>query len=149
MDPGPATDSWPGLFPDGASVEDAGIFDRRYVFYRSDCSADVCAESLTTRLAGQDSFIAQLNDTRLDVQRYGRELSSVLAGRNPNGDSRLLLLYENGGRANGGDDMNARCGHARTRSVGAHLALPHTLTNWKIRPENSDPAPDIAADLDD
>ncbi|HEX4052683.1 MAG TPA: beta-galactosidase [Tepidisphaeraceae bacterium] len=148
VDPGPATDSWRDL-PDGASVEDAGIFDRRYVFYRSDSfGATSALTSLTTRLAGQDSFIAQLNDTRLDVQRYGRELVAANWPAQSNGDSRLLLLYENGGRANGGDDMNARCG-LRDLSVGAHLALPHTLTNWKIRPENSDPAPDIAADLDD
>lgn len=148
VDPGPAADSWRDL-PDGASIEDAGIFDRRYVFYRSDAfSTTPSRTTLTARLARQDSFIAQLNDTPLDVQRYGREFTAANWPAQSNGENRLLILYENGGRENGGGGINARCG-LRDLSVGAPLVLPHSLMNWKIRPEDADPAADVAADLDD
>ncbi len=117
VDPGPAADSWRDL-PDGASIEDAGIFDRRYVFYRSSRFSTMRARMmLTAQLASQDSFIAQLNDARLDTQKYGNGTVAAVWPARSSDNNRLLILYENGGRDNGGDGIDARCG-LRNLGVG-------------------------------
>ncbi|MGD0540775.1 MAG: beta-galactosidase [Tepidisphaeraceae bacterium] len=147
VDPGPAADSWRDL-PDGASVEDAGIFDRRYVFYRSSRFSTMRARTmLTAQLASQDSFIAQLNDSRLDTRKCGKGTVAAVWPAQPSDNNRLLILYENGGRDNGGG-IDARCG-LHNLGVSTSIVLPQTLTNWKLRQEDVDPAADIAADLDD
>ncbi|MGD0463447.1 MAG: beta-galactosidase [Tepidisphaeraceae bacterium] len=147
VDPGPAADSWRDL-PDGASVEDAGIFDRRDVFYRSSPFSTTQARTmLTAQLAWRDSFIAQLNDARLDTQKYGKATVAAIWPAQSSDNNRLLILYENGGR-NNGSGIDDRCG-LRNLGVSTRIVLPQTLTNWKLRQEEGDPAADIAADLDD
>jgi hypothetical protein len=110
IDPGPPADSWRDL-PDNGGVEDAGIFDRRFVYYRASLGAATTPPTfLSARLASQDSFIAQLNGNRLPALRHGRgNITAVIPSTSSDG-GQLLLLYENGGRDNGGADMDAKCG---------------------------------------
>ncbi|HEY1923286.1 MAG TPA: beta-galactosidase [Tepidisphaeraceae bacterium] len=147
MDPGPLVDSWRDL-PDGAGIEDAGILDRRFVFYRSSPFSTTQARTmLTAQVAWQDSFIAQLNDLRLFTRKYGKGTVAAIWPAEANDNNRLLILYENGGRDNGGA-IDARCG-LHDLCISNTVVLPQTLDSWKIRPEDNDPAADVAANIDD
>jgi hypothetical protein len=144
VDPGPSEASWQDL-PEGASVEDVGILDRRYVYYRS---GEIAADAGTTgvfvaQLPGQDSFITELNGTQLPEARHG---SKVVAQLPPGASGKLFVLYENGGRDNGGND--ARCGlYAPTVAFGG--IAPKYLAGWKMKLEQGDPTTDTAEKADD
>jgi hypothetical protein len=147
VDPGPAADSWRDL-PDSTSIEDAGIFDRRYVFYRSSQFSTTQARTmLAAQVAWQDSFIAQLNDVRLDTRKYGKGTVAAIWPAQTGDNNRLLLLYENGGRDNGGG-IDARCG-LHDLGVSSNIVLSQSLTSWKLKPEEGNPEADVAPDLDD
>ena len=111
VDPGPPADSWRPMLP-GGGVEDAGIFDRRYVYYRADLQSAPRDKPLMFfgGLPEQDSLIAQLNGAPLDIQRRGRHMLASPLPALAGGENQLLLLYENGGRPNSGAGMEARCG---------------------------------------
>jgi hypothetical protein len=114
VDPGPAADSW-RTFPSGGGIEDAGIFDRRFVFYRATVSAADPAAPLTLSAkipTWAGTMIGQLNGTRLDVHRDGKDNVGAALPSRGGTDNQLLLLFENGGRTNGGADMERKCGPA-------------------------------------
>ncbi|MGA2439480.1 MAG: beta-galactosidase [Tepidisphaeraceae bacterium] len=147
IDPGPAADSWRDLARDG-SVEDVGIFDRRYVYYRTNLPPITGAGMvLSARLPAQDSFLAQLNDRPLEMNRYGAAMGvAPLPDVSENANS-LLVLYENGGRANGGPDIDNRCGLIDAAVRSAAL-LPIIVKECSLKIENGDPTNDVTADLD-
>ena len=110
IDPGPAADAWRDL-PAGGSVEDAGIFDRRYVYFRAKLPATTQpGTSLSLFLPGQDSIVAQVNEDRLAIDRYGRGTLFAPLPQTTKSENNLLVLYENGGRDNGGPGLDYRCG---------------------------------------
>lgn len=147
IDPGPTPDSWQDL-PQGGSVEDVGIFDRRFVYYRTNLPPTTQAGMLlSARLPGQDFFLAQLNDQALDVSRRGRgTVAAALPGTGGNGGS-LLVLYENGGRENGGDGIDARSGLIDA-AVGNADLLPRVVNRWSLKIEAGNPNKDLASPLD-
>ncbi len=102
---------------------------------------------LAAQVPGQDSFIAQLNDLRLYTKKYGKGTVAAIWPAESGDNNQLLILYENGGRDNGGG-IDARCG-LHDPSVSTDIVLPQTLADWKIQQEQGDPAADVAADLDD
>ena len=130
VDPGPVADSWRVLRA-GDGIEDAGIYDRRFVFYRASLSAADSAAPLTLSAkipAWAGAMIAQLNGTRLDV--HGDAKDSVIAALPSlkGKDNQLLVLFENGGRTNFGGDMERKCGPADlTIKPSSTLAL-----QWQI-----------------
>jgi hypothetical protein len=144
VDPGPSEDSWRDL-PDGASVEDVGILDRRYVYYRTGpvtAPADKTG-AFSVQLPGQDSFSAELNGTRLQPERLGSKLIAELpAGLSGN----LFVLYENGGRDNGG--VAARCGLLEPTIAYGGIS-PKYLPKWKMTVLEADTVVDPAALVDD
>jgi hypothetical protein len=147
IDPGPSQDSWRNL-PPGGSVEDVGIFDRRYVYYRTNLPPTTQPGTvLSAPLPGQDFFLAQLNDRPLNVNRRGR--GTVVASLPDPGENagQLLLLYENGGRDNGGDGIDAHCGLIGA-TVGSAALLPKLITRWSLKIEDGDPTGDVTANLD-
>jgi len=138
IDPGPAADSWRNL-PAWASVEDMGIYDRRYVYYRTTLAAVRQSGSVLSALVpGQDSFMAQFNNQPIATKRYGR---GVVVAPIPEtqGDNQLLVLYENGGRDNGGAGLDARCGLINA-SVGSETVLPKIFSDWSMKIEQGDPS---------
>jgi hypothetical protein len=149
VDPGPSDDSWRDL-PSGATIENIGIFDRRYVYYRStpfDLKPDQSAV-LSAQLPGQDDFLAELNGVRLDTARHGRgTIAATFSGAGAT-NNQIQILYENGGRENGGEGMNDGCG-LKNPIVGLGTVLPETLSTWVSRPEEGDPTPDVVARLND
>jgi hypothetical protein len=150
LDPGPVEDSWKAL-PASGGVEDVGIFDRRFVFYRATVDAQTQVGPLTL-LADLPSWagtlLAQMNGARMTVGQHG--IDSVAAALPPahGSDNQLLVLYENAGRVNGGVDMERKCGPGDLR-VAAGGFLPHSLDKWKTRATDADPTPLTAADVDD
>jgi hypothetical protein len=150
IDPGPVEGSWRPLPPSGG-VEDAGIFDRRYVFYRTALN-DVSPSARLT-LFGElpqwaGSLLAQFNGTQLTIQGHGIDTVGAKLPALTSGDNQLLVLYENGGRANGGNDMERKCGPADF-SVANGGFLPHSLTYWRMRATEGDPAPLTAPKVND
>jgi len=142
FDPGPSENAWRDL-PPGASVEDMGIFDRRFVYYRAAVNPPTqTGAALMAELPGQDSVIVQLNGQPQDVSRQGRgwvitPLTNVQATSN-----RLLVLYENGGRENGGYGINNRCGliNADVRpSTDAPLAITDAFLDIDEGIDSADP----------
>lgn len=146
IDPGPPQDSWENL-PPGGSVEDVGIFDRRYVYYRTNLPPTTRPDTvLSARLPEQDSILAQVNDSPLQVNRHGAVVAAPLPDLRENA-SPLLALYENGGRANIGAGLDDRCGLIDA-AVGSAALLPKRLAQWSLKIENGDPTSDLTADLD-
>jgi hypothetical protein len=155
IDPGPPGDSWQDL-PPGANVEDLGIFDRRFIFYRANLPASAigAASVLFADLPEQDSFVGQLNSIRLDISRHGRRFVGGALPKNVPSDLSaqvnahwLVLLYENGGRSNGGIEMDDHCGLVGL-TLAAGTRYPQTLRNWMRQIETGDPAADVARALD-
>jgi Glycosyl hydrolases family 35 len=146
IDPGPPDDSWQTL-PDNGSVEDAGIFDRRFVFYRADLPVGGRA-AFFADLPNQDSFIASLNGVPVDIARQGRNTIGGYLPLSASASNKLLVLYENGGRDNGGDTLDARCGLYRPTIIdGGEITLP--LANWVRRATATVSTADTSPDLDD
>jgi hypothetical protein len=146
IDPGPPADSWRDL-PPAYSIEDMGIFDRRFVYYRANLPPITEPEMvLSASLPGQDSFLAQLNDRPLNVSRHGRGTGVIALPDTTGSAGQLLVLYENGGRDNGGNAINARCGLIDA-VVGSAPLLPKVISRWSLKIEAGDPTNDLTADL--
>jgi hypothetical protein len=147
IDPGPAQDSWRDL-PPGGSVEDVGIFDRRYVYYRTNLPPTTRPGMvLSARLPRQDSFLAQLNDSPLEVNRCGAAMVAAPLPDLRENANPLLVLYENGGRANGGPGLDDRCGLIDA-AVGSAALLPIIVKECYLKIETGDPTNDLTADVD-
>jgi hypothetical protein len=135
QDPGPAQNYWAPL-PPGAGIEDTGIFDRRFVWYRADLSAIPQDQPLrfSADLPDQDFFIAQLDGRRLDARRHGsRQVGGIIP---PLSNAHtLLILYENGGRPNFGAGMEARCG-LHDPTISTSLYFPIALEDWRLHEQN-------------
>jgi hypothetical protein len=116
--------------PEGGSVESAGIFDRRYVFYRAQVPAQTQpAPALRFYLSAQDSVLVQIDDQPLKVQRFAGGVYIVPL---PAKGGTLTLLYENGGRDNGGPAIDRPCG-PRQIGVSTNTVLPTILRDWRLQ----------------
>jgi hypothetical protein len=147
IDPGPPADSWLDL-PRGGSVEDMGIFDRRYVYYRANLPPTTQPGMvLSAQVPGQDAFLANLNDQPLKVNRYGAGTVVAPLPDVSGSDNQLLVLYENGGRDNIGPGLDNR-GGLIDAAVGSAAALPKILPEWSLKIETGDPTKDLTADPD-
>ncbi|MGD0387554.1 MAG: beta-galactosidase [Tepidisphaeraceae bacterium] len=147
IDPGPAQDSWRDL-PRGGSVEDVGIFDRRYVYYRTNLPPTTRPGMvLSARLPHQDSLLVQLNDRLLEVNRCGDDMVAAPLPDLQDNANPLLVLYENGGRANIDAGLDHRCGLIEA-AVGSAALLPIAVTDCRLKIERGDPTNDLTADPD-
>jgi Glycosyl hydrolases family 35/Beta-galactosidase jelly roll domain len=146
IDPGPTSGSWQDL-PPGGTVEDAGIYDRRFVYYRAGVPAGG-KSAFIVNLPEQDSFIATLNGSPLDVERHGQQTIGAFLPLASDATSALMLLYENGGRDNGGDKLDERCGlHEPMIVDGGEFPIP--VADWIRRTVKTVSAADASPDLDD
>jgi hypothetical protein len=144
IDPGPTAESWRDL-PPGGSVEDVGIFDRRYVYYRASLPpATQPGMVLSAQVPSQDAFLAQLNDQPLEVNRYGAGTVVAPLPAVQGSGNQLLVLYENGGRASIGPGIDARNGLINA-TIGSAAVLPKILPEWSLKIETGDPTKDLTA----
>jgi len=149
-EPIPPADSWKDL-PDGASLEDMGIYDRRFVFYRAQVSQPAGTDgplSIQAHLPQQDSFLAQQDDKPLAISSHG---AGLIGGKLLGNTGDLLVLFENGGRENIGN-IDAGSGLLDAGFLTGSV-LPTSIANWKFKLESDGtttaPSDDIAVDLDD
>jgi len=146
LDPGPVTGSWQDLPPSG-SVEDVGIYDRRFVYYRADVPA-AGKSAFMADLPERDSFIATLNGNPVEIARHGQQTVGGFLSLDSGATSSLIVLYENGGRDNGGDKLDARCGlHDPQIIEGGEFPIP--VTNWIRHTVKTVSVADASPDLDD
>jgi Glycosyl hydrolases family 35 len=147
IDPGPTADSWVNL-PPGGSEEDVGIFDRRFVYYRTTLpSTPQPGMVISAQVPSQDSFLANVNSLPLEVKRYGAGTVVAPLPDSPNVDNQLTVLYENGGRDNIGPGLDSRGGLIDADFTTA-AALPKLLPDWSMKIETDDPTKDLSADPD-
>jgi glycosyl hydrolase family 35/beta-galactosidase-like protein len=147
LDPGPTSDSWQDL-PDGASIEDVGIFDRRYVFYRASLPASMPkGAALAMQLGPQHAVVANVNGQNLNLQRRGPGFMAADLPALANGDNQVLALFENGGRYNGGDGLNDRCGLLKPMICDS-ASLPVSFADWKRKVEPGDAEKDVNTEPD-
>jgi hypothetical protein len=148
VDPGPIDGSWRDL-PAGDSIEDVGVFNRGYVFFKSApfTLSTASPAMISADLSWQDDFIGSLNDNRLDTKHHGRGTVGAFLTNLSTSSNQLELLYENGGRDNGGG-IDARCG-LKNLAVSSGGLLPMDLPDWIRKPETGDASADVAADVDD
>jgi hypothetical protein len=146
-DPGPTDNSWQDL-PDGASIEDVGILDRRYVFYRTSLPTTMPSGAvLAMQLSQQHGVVAQMNGQELNFRRRGRGFVASEMPSLGSLDNQLVALFENGGRWNGGDGINDRCGLLNP-VICDPAALPKNFTGWKSKIESGDATKDVDAEPD-
>ncbi len=144
-DPGPTT--WATKSPDAGEEAD-GIYDRRYVYYRADLPASATADKvLVVKPELRDSLAVDLNGQRLKSIRAGWGMTAFdLAGATAGG--KLTFVYENPGRGNGGDAMEAPSG-IRDVELVDRAALSLAIGQWRMKIATDQPDADIAADVDD
>ncbi len=138
VEPGPADLDWQPL-AQGQGVEDFGIFDRRFIWYRACLDESTFGKNLllSASLPDQDSFIAELDGKRANVSRHDSRLVAGSISPTPSGDGILTLLYEDGGRPNGGDDLDARTG-LHDPMISDFRFLPITFDYWGIGAGNTE-----------
>ncbi len=143
VDPGPT--QWTAADPT-LGIESAGIFNRGFVFYRTTLPTSASGKlAISAHPHGHDWAEFELNGKPLaGGQRSGTfELPDDSAG------GQLIGLYENGGRANGGADMEKPCGLLDLR-IGQASEAGQALTGWRatlVDQANHDAQ--LAVDADD
>jgi hypothetical protein len=142
-DPGPA--HWK-KWQAGKDLAQAGIYDSRFVFYRATITS-ATPTNLLVEFPANDSVLATVNGRR--VQRLGGT-SANSAFALPAGASKVQLLYENLGHANGGSAMEAPCGILGARLTSDTLTTGQPITGWRMHEvEGTTDRPEVQADFDD
>jgi hypothetical protein len=147
-DPGP--EKWEPL-TDAQSLEQMGIYDRRFVFYRVhlNISADKPAPMLSIEGPHRDSLLSFVNgDLEPSLNRPGGQpLTKLHAGENT-----VEMLYENVGQPNGGIGMEEMSGIRKIESL-MNAADVHDWRMTKITPPANKFRParldEIKPDFDD
>jgi hypothetical protein len=146
-DPGP--EKWEPL-ADGQSLEQMGIYDRRFVFYRAhvNLEADKPAPMLSIAGPHRDSLLGFVNgEFDATLNRPGSQRLKTLRP----GDNTLSMLYENVGQPNGGTGMEEMSGIHQIES----LVNDGIVGDWrmtKITPAKrfrADRLDEIKTDFDD
>jgi hypothetical protein len=148
VDPGPQ--QWQPMI-DGGGEESAGIFDRRYVYYRATVptAADGKPRALLIRPDLRDSLIAEVDGKRMplikdsNIDTTAFDLTSLGSA-----GGTVTLLYENPGRPNGGEGMEAPCGPLQLQIVDRNTIVPATH-NWLMKVVSDNASADVAAGVDD
>ncbi|HUC86404.1 MAG TPA: beta-galactosidase, partial [Candidatus Acidoferrales bacterium] len=142
-DPGPS--NWTKMNP-GETLEQLGIYDSGFVFYRTKISSRTATNFMVEYPDG-DAVLATVND-RPVAPAGGTMDSSVFAL--PAGSSKVQLLYENHGFANGGSDMEQQAGISAAQFVRFAQANGTPISNWRMRLVNStSKRPEVQPDFKD
>jgi Glycosyl hydrolases family 35/Glycosyl hydrolases family 2, sugar binding domain len=132
-DPGPA--QWSQL-PSGKTLEEAGIYDRRFIFYRTQitATAEQLAKPADLKLnvdaAPSDGIRLKINGTFAGSKQEtdGEKPEKLLKP----GANDIEILYENSGQPNGGNGMEEMKGVRRV-SLDTRADLMHdAIVNWKM-----------------
>ncbi len=154
-DPGPV--KWEPL-KDGQSLEQMGIYDRRFVFYRTHFPF-AQGQFHDTRDLPILNFVGPHRDALVSfcngaydhgIDRPGsHRMNLVIAGK----DNRLDIIYENVGQPNGGPGMEEMAGIRKIE----RLTVQGSIVDWRMK-KLADPGkarfqpdklPEVAAEFDD
>ena len=145
-DPGPT--QWQPIDADKGE-ESAGIYDRRFVFYRATVPSFPSSSGsrivFSAHPSGRDWVGLTLNGRWLqnDANHGSYTLDSSASG------SEILAIYENEGRSNGGQGME-KIGGMTGQKISQVVGVPIPLTNWKSKViTRTRRAPEMAPDFDD
>jgi Glycosyl hydrolases family 35/Beta-galactosidase jelly roll domain len=146
-DPGPQ--QWQPMVADGG-VEGVGIYDRRYVYYHATvpAAADDKPRALLIKPDLSDSLIAEVDGKRLSTIQSNVDTTAFDLSPLGTAGGTITLLYENPGRPNGGEGMEAPCGPLELKIVNRSSIVP-ALHNWLMKIVSDDGTADVAANVDD
>jgi hypothetical protein len=111
-------------YAEGASVEDLGVFDRRTTVYRANVdltslAANVGKPVLNLTLHDRDDATVMVNGQRApQIAINDGEADYRIDNARSEGANDVLVVYENGGRPNGGPGMERRNGLSDARFEG-------------------------------
>ncbi len=146
-DPGPQ--QWQPMVAD-AGVEGVGIYDRRYVYYHATVPAatDDKSRALLIKPDLSDSLIAEIDGKRLSTIQSNVDTTAFDLSSLGTAGGTITLLYENPGRPNGGEGMEAPCGPLEMNIVDRSSIVP-AEHNWLMKIVSDDGTADAAANVDD
>ena len=149
-DPGPTVFH---PFDPAQSEEQAGIFNRGYVFYRAtlpSAAAYLGADQhvgLSFDLSGLDEAVVNVEGKRVQRDAYA---SYPVAGQTHAGSLTADVLYDNAGRPNFGEGLEQPSGLLHGRAT-ATTEPPAPLAGWREHHLDAGhkPAAEVASDFDD
>jgi hypothetical protein len=142
-DPGPSR--WTPLQAD-EDLAHAGIYDNRFVFYRTTVSAGGETNLLVQRASG-DPVLATAGEEFLDSTGGGTSTTDFVL---PGDERNVLMLYENLGHANGGSEMERSSGIFSARATRLPLGGGKAIDGWRMREVKSvNRHAEIKPDFDD
>ncbi|HTV75669.1 MAG TPA: beta galactosidase jelly roll domain-containing protein, partial [Candidatus Baltobacteraceae bacterium] len=142
-DPGPS--NWTKMNP-GETLEQLGIYDSGFVFYRTKISSRT-ATNFMVEFPDGDAVLATVNDR--PVAPAGGTMDSAVFAL-PAGSSKVQLLYENHGFANGGSDMEQQAGISSAQFVRFAQVKGTPVGGWRMRLVNgTSKRPEVQPDFDD
>jgi hypothetical protein len=163
VEPMPSSSQWRTMKP-GQTLEDLGVLDCRYVYYRAMLPPEARSSpgqyGLTIKLPPGDSLVTQLDGKTFPAETASDDGESTVrfdgaAGNGATGSEavrggELILIYENAGHPHsltGG--MERRKGIAEARLVPVKW-LARGVGGWKVLTVDSmEKRPEVAADFDD
>jgi hypothetical protein len=123
-DPGPS--HWTEMTPDEGLAQ-AGIYDNRFIFYRATTSA-ADETNLLVQFSRGDAVLATSDGKKLTrTSNKASRADFALPGTS----SKVELLYENVGHANGGSDMELPAGIS-TALTTKHSPAVGKMTGWRM-----------------
>ncbi|HEY7090935.1 MAG TPA: beta-galactosidase, partial [Tepidisphaeraceae bacterium] len=153
---GEAPDAWTDQSP-GATLAASGVWDSRYVMYRTKFSLTPEQveqfKTLQIKQPGSDPLLASVNAKLVAPSRYLTRESRIALGDNlHSGDNEITILYENQGYPNFGPAIEQPAG-----LTGGSLVYSKTpdvmLTQWKVHllegPPQQRSTPSTQPDFDD
>lgn len=138
----------------GQSLLDAGVFDSRYVTYRTRISLteEQASKFRTLRLeqSAADSVVARVNGHNLTTSQLMRRESSIPLGSALRaGDNELVVLYEALGYPNFGAGIHHVPG-IRSGALVYSKTPPRMITEWRSHlAETRRPTTQMSAEFDD
>ena len=126
-DPGPV--KWEPL-ADQQTLEQQGIYDRRFVFYRTHldggpAAAEAAQPMLNIAGPGRDSLLTFVNGTLDPALDHPGAHKTTKVGP---GDNAIEFIYENVGQPNGGTGMEKMSGITKIDK----LVFEGAITDWRM-----------------
>ena len=142
-DPGPS--HWKSIKAD-QGIAEAGVYDSRFLFYRVTAKATNGNDLLVEAPAG-DGVLAAVKGKALERAGGTASRSDFVL---PEGKSKVLLLYENLGHANGGNAMEKPCGIFSARVGTESASGGQAIGGWRMHEvDGTSRRPEVKTDFDD
>jgi hypothetical protein len=130
----------------GQNLAQAGIYDSRFIFYRTKISSRT-ATNLLVEYPDGDAVLATING-KSTMQVGGTAGSSVFDL--PAGSSKVQFLYENHGFANGGDSMEQQGGITAVRFTASAFGKGNAIGGWRMHDvDGTSKRPEVKTGFDD